>query len=63
VQQKIDEARRDLLESQGWIIVVVKKRELYSDPGGVIARVVAALRERGARVPPLSDAWRPHFGR
>ncbi len=63
VQRKIDEARRKLLESRGWLIVVVKKREFYGDPGGVIARVVAALRARGVRVPPLSDDWRAHFAR
>ena len=63
VQQQIDEARRDLLEAHGWIIVVVRRNELWADPGGLIARVVAALRERGARVPPLNDDWRAHFGR
>lgn len=63
VQQEIDEARRRLLAALGWLIIVVRKREFYGNPGGVIRRVVAALRERGARVGPLSDDWRAHFGR
>ena len=62
-QREADARRRQLLEAQGWVFVVVAKDQLYADPGGVIAQVVAALRARGMRIPPLRDDWRSHFGR
>jgi very-short-patch-repair endonuclease len=62
-QPEIDQERRSLLERDGWIVIVVRKDELYTDPGAVIARVVAALRQRGVRVGLLSDDWRAHFAR
>ncbi len=62
-QSDRDERRRALLERDGWIVIVVRKDELWHDPGGVVARVVAALRSRGTRVGPLRDDWRPHFAR
>ena len=60
-QQELDEARRSLLEEHGWIVIVVRKNDLYSTPGDVIARVVAALQARGLVVGPISDDWRAHF--
>jgi very-short-patch-repair endonuclease len=63
VQRTIDEERRSLLEAHGWLVIVVRKKDFYNDPGGVVARVVTALRQRGVRVGPLRDDWRQHFGR
>lgn len=62
-QRKLDEERRALLEKAGWTFIVVRKDELYADPGGLIVRIAAALRRRGVAVGPLRDDWRPHFGR
>ena len=62
-QPEKDEERRKLLDAHGWIVIVVRKDELYLDPGGLLARIVATLRARGVAVGLLRDDWRPHFSR
>ena len=62
-QRELDEERRALLEKAGWTVIVVRKDELYTDPGGLLARIAVTLRRRGVAVGTLRDDWRAHFSR
>lgn len=46
-QRKLDEARREAIRGQGWIVLVVTRDDLYKNPVGVLNRVRDALHERG----------------
>jgi len=62
VQWESDLLRREDLESEGWSFVVVLASQVYGDPAGVLARVTAAMRTHGIRVPRrLDPEWRRHF--
>lgn len=61
-QWESDLLRREDLESEGWSFVVVLASQVYGDPAGVLARVAAAMRTHGIRVPRrLDPQWRRHF--
>lgn len=57
-----DLLRREDLESRDWKFVVVVGSQLYGEPGAVLARIEAALRSRGVRIPTArSPQWQRHF--
>ena len=57
-----DLLRREDLEAQDWKFVVVVGSQVYGEPGIVLARIEAAMRSRGIRVPAfLSPEWHRHF--
>jgi hypothetical protein len=57
-----DLLRREDLEDDDWKFVVVLSSQVYGDPANVLARVEAAMRSRGIRVPrQLNPEWRRHF--
>lgn len=49
-QRRKDEARREEMCKNGWIIIVIRAEHLYDDPDEVVREVAAALRERGCPV-------------
>jgi very-short-patch-repair endonuclease len=54
-----DVDRQAWFQAEGWLHVPVFSRGIYRDPARTVARVEAALRSRGARLPRrLSDDWR-----
>lgn len=55
-----DLMRREELEGLGWRFFVVISGRLRR-PSALLAELTAAMRERGMRVPKLSDDWRRHF--
>ncbi|HEY7720146.1 MAG TPA: DUF559 domain-containing protein [Pedococcus sp.] len=60
-QWEHDVERREGLDTDGWRLVVVLAKGIYREPGRTLERVVAAMRERGARGRVTSDEWRRHF--
>lgn len=62
-QYERDLPRRELMDRHGWHVIVVTGRQFYRDPVGVVLRVAAALRERGAAdVRPRPERqWRDLF--
>lgn len=59
-QRGPDLVRREELEGEGWVFVVVVAAHLLGDPAGVLARVVAAMERCGMPAPPLREEWRRH---
>lgn len=61
-QWESDLERREEIDDQGWILVVVAAG-IYTDPGRTVERILGLLRARG--LPDLperpSEDWRPHF--
>lgn len=55
--------RREELDRLGWRIIVVRSKGIYVEPERTLARVLAALRDRGATGLPcrLSTEWRQYF--
>jgi hypothetical protein len=55
--------RREAMDDDGWRLLVVTARGIYSDPERTVRRVLDVLRAR--RLPGLpvqpDDGWRPHF--
>lgn len=51
-QRRKDRARRKEMRRNGWIIIVIKARDLYDHPDAVVDEVVDALRSRGCVVTP-----------
>ncbi len=61
-QWERDLERRGALEDDGWRQIIVTSSGIYREPGQTLARVHAALSERGwPGLRPLRDDWRPHF--
>jgi hypothetical protein len=61
-QWERDIVRREDLEADGWRFVLVTSSKLYSHPGDVLARAVAAMNNRGVPVPRrLKTEWRRFF--
>ena len=61
-QWEKDIVRREDLEAEGWRFVLVTSSTLYAAPADVLARVVAAMGDRGVRVPRrLRSEWRHFF--
>lgn len=58
---RADVVRREELEGRGWRFVIVTAADLFGDPGGVIRRIVTALRQAGCRVDDPDVSWRRHF--
>lgn len=61
-QWRWDVRRREELEAEGWRLVVVLSGDVYREPARTLARVVAALGERGLRVTVREAGWRSAFG-
>ena len=63
-QWERDIDRREDLDDDEWRLIVVTSRGIYRDPERTLRRVWTALKKLGYRpLPPIGDAWRPHFGR
>ena len=61
-QWESDVLRREDLEADGWRFLVVTSSQLYSSPEDVLSRCVAAMRDRGVRVPSRTRTeWRRYF--
>ncbi len=60
-QWRWDVRRREELESDGWRLVVVLAGDVYREPARTLARVVAALGERGMRVGVRGTQWQRYF--
>jgi len=60
-QYSTDIERREEFDDEEWRLIVVVSDAIFKDPGHTIMRVARALRRRGMRLGPLSDAWRAHF--
>ena len=61
-QWENDIVRREDLEGEEWRFVLVTSSKLYSAPGDVLARIVAAMRDKGVPVPRrLRSEWRRFF--
>ncbi len=58
-----DLERRELLDNDGWKLLVVTAEGIFKDPGLTLSRVRAALKERGATKLPrrLRTEWEIHF--
>jgi hypothetical protein len=59
-QWQRDLARREELDDEGWRILVVTARGIYTEPATTVVRVARALSLKGVRVA-VHDGWRPHF--
>lgn len=61
-QVAYDARRRAYLESLGWLVVVLRAEDIYRRPDEALARIVAAMRQRGLPVPTrLDPTWHRHF--
>jgi hypothetical protein len=61
-QWERDIVRREDLEAEGWRFVLVTSSKLYAAPADVLARIVAAMADRGVPVPRrLRSEWRRFF--
>ncbi|MGI8701992.1 MAG: DUF559 domain-containing protein [Nocardioidaceae bacterium] len=61
-QWERDLERHEMLDNDGWKLVTVTAKGIYSEPERTLDRVTAALRARGRRVSAVrSQAWRPYF--
>lgn len=56
-----DVMRREWMDGEGWRIVIIRSRDIYSTPGQTLQRIVAAMRDMGMEIPRLSEEWRRHF--
>lgn len=62
-QWESDLDRREAIDDDGWRILVVTAKGVYSTPQRTVTKVWRLLAERGQPGVPLrlSDDWRPHF--
>ena len=60
-QWEKDITRDEAADQMHWRIVKITSRGIYGEPGRTVARVWAALRDRGHLVPRPTDGWRRHF--
>jgi hypothetical protein len=58
-----DILRREMLERQGWTLIIVNADALFNHPAGTLERIRTVLRDRGCRdLPARADAvWHRHF--
>ena len=58
-----DIERREQLDTDGWRLIVVRSTGIYTEPGTTLARIMNAMRERGApRLPrTLNREWERYF--
>ncbi len=56
-----DVVRREEFDGQGWRLLVLHGRDIYRTPQHTLDRIVQVMRQRGMRIPRLSEAWREHF--
>jgi very-short-patch-repair endonuclease len=63
-QREQDIARQEAYDRCGWRVIVVTAKRFYRYPAQVVARVLAALQERGHPQAPaqMAMAWVAHFG-
>jgi hypothetical protein len=63
MQYSRDIERREQLDAAGWRIIVVRSKDIYVEPGATLERIVAAMRQAGAKdVPKMLDPeWERHF--
>ena len=59
-QWRRDIARRENLEADGWIVLVITAVDMYQRPAPTLMRIVSALDRRGCPDLPrrLDDDWR-----
>jgi hypothetical protein len=65
-QRRSDLLRREELEREGWLFIVLVSEDVYDDPSATIERIRSALADRGRHLPRrrLSPEWcRCHPGR
>lgn len=65
-QRRSDLLRREELEREGWLFIVLVSEDVYDDPAGTVERVRTALADRGRHLRPRrpSPEWcRCHPGR
>jgi hypothetical protein len=60
-QWESDIDRREGFDNDGWQTLIVTSAGIYKDPERTLMRIRKALRAKGVRVGPMSDAWRAHF--
>lgn len=60
-QWEHDVARREALDADGWRLVVVLAKDIYTAPAKTLYRIRKAMVEVGLRPPPPSDDWRLPF--
>lgn len=62
-QWEADLDRREAIDDDGWRILVVIAKGIYTSPEQTVSRVWKVLRQRGLTGLPArpSDDWRPHF--
>ena len=62
-QWEADLDRREVIDDDGWRILVVIAKGIYTSPEQTVSRVWKVLRQRGLTGLPArpSDDWRPHF--
>jgi hypothetical protein len=55
--------RREELDSDGWRLIVVRSKGIYTEPGRTLERIVDAMRSCGAQGLPrtLNREWERHF--
>lgn len=62
-QRRLDRLRREALEREGWLVVVVTRDDMYTEPADVLGRVRDALDERGhdGLRRRFATAWQRYF--
>jgi hypothetical protein len=60
-QWRHDIARREYLDGHHWRLVIVIGSEFYSDPAGILDRIVTAVRHNGMTIPDPNTRWRRYF--
>lgn len=56
-----DLLRREAIDNDGWRLVVITSKGIYTRPDQTLERIVGALRAAGMRVPRLVDTWQAYF--
>lgn len=62
-QWESDLARRESIDDDGWRILIVIAKDVYTTPGATLERIHRVLRQRRQPGTPhaLADRWRSHF--
>jgi hypothetical protein len=56
-----DIERREEFAEEEWRLIEVVSQGIYKEPEQTVMRVARVLRQRGVRLGPTVDTWRPHF--
>ena len=62
-QWNSDVLRREGLDAEGWRLIIIGSKGIYTEPGTTLERIVAAMRSAGAQGLPrtLNREWERHF--